>query len=96
LGGLRLLTFYELFLYPGFHPQTPQGGLSYLIFNYLLFLNIKTLPTFVLPSLTAEMEKFYIEVIRFKNYEIENDIDKVINKITELVNKRLESPPWGI
>jgi very-short-patch-repair endonuclease len=42
------------------------------------------------------MEKFYIEVIRFKNYQIEKDIDNVINKITELVKKRLESPPWGI
>ena len=45
---------------------------------------------------TAEMEKFYIEVIRFKNYEIEHDIDEVINKITERLKKRLESPPWGI
>lgn len=43
---------------------------------------------------TAEMEKFYIEVIRFKNSEIEEDIDKVVNKITELVKKRLENPIW--
>ena len=45
---------------------------------------------------TAEMEKFYIEVIRFKNEEIEHDIDEVIIRITERVKKRLESPPWGI
>ena len=45
---------------------------------------------------TAEMEKFYIEVIRFKNYEIEHDIDEVINKITERLKKRLESPPGGL
>ena len=45
---------------------------------------------------TAEMEKFYIEVIRFSNDEIEQDIDEVINRITERVKKRVESPPWGI
>jgi very-short-patch-repair endonuclease len=40
------------------------------------------------------MEEFYIEVIRFKNYEIEEELDDVINTITERVKKRLESPPW--
>ena len=45
---------------------------------------------------TAEMEQFYIEVIRFRNYEIEQDIENVINKITNRVTKRIKSPPWGI
>ncbi len=45
---------------------------------------------------SAEMERFGIKVIRFKNSEVENDIDKVINKIETTVNERLKSPPWGI
>ena len=45
---------------------------------------------------SAEMEKYYIETIRFKNYEVENDIEKVISQIENLVIARLKSPPWGI
>ena len=45
---------------------------------------------------SAEMEKFFIKIIRFTNYEVENKIDEVIEKITNIVNQRLKSPPWGI
>ena len=45
---------------------------------------------------SAEMEKFFIKIIRFINYEVENEIDEVIEKITNIVNQRLKSPPWGI
>jgi len=44
---------------------------------------------------SAEMEKFGIKTIRFKNWEVENDIDDVIIKIKNIVNKRLKSPPSG-
>jgi len=44
---------------------------------------------------SAEMEKFGIEVIRFKNSEVENNIDEVISRIETIVNKRLQSPPLG-
>jgi very-short-patch-repair endonuclease len=42
------------------------------------------------------MEKFFIKIISFTNYEVENKIDEVIEKITNIVNQRLKSPPWGI
>jgi very-short-patch-repair endonuclease len=48
---------------------------------------------------SAEMEKFDIEIIRFKNWEVENDIENVIIKIKTIVNERLKSPPlggWGV
>jgi very-short-patch-repair endonuclease len=47
-------------------------------------------------SRTAEMERYNIGVIRFKNSEIETDIKKVVKKIESTVNQLLESPPWGI
>jgi very-short-patch-repair endonuclease len=45
---------------------------------------------------SAEMEKFDIKIIRFKNYEVENEIENEITKIKNIVNERLKSPPWGI
>ncbi|HLP72649.1 MAG TPA: endonuclease domain-containing protein [Bacteroidales bacterium] len=45
---------------------------------------------------SAEMEKFGLEVIRFKNSEIENNIEDVVRKIENAVNVRMQSPPWGI
>jgi len=45
---------------------------------------------------TAEMEKFGIKMIRFKNYEVEKDIENVVEKIISKVNQLLKSPPWGI
>jgi very-short-patch-repair endonuclease len=45
---------------------------------------------------SAEMEKFGIVIIRFTNYEVENSIQNVINKIETIINDRLKSPPWGI
>ena len=45
---------------------------------------------------SAEMEMFLIKVIRFTNFEVENKIYEVIEKITNTVNQRLKSPPWGI
>jgi very-short-patch-repair endonuclease len=42
------------------------------------------------------MEIFFIKIIRFTKYEVENKIDEVIEKITNTVNQRLKSPPWGI
>jgi very-short-patch-repair endonuclease len=45
---------------------------------------------------SAEMEKFGIEVIRFTNYEVENSMEKVTDKIEMTVNERLKSHPWGI
>ena len=45
---------------------------------------------------SAEMERYFIKVIRFTNAEIEYNIDSVIKRITDEVNKRIKSPPWGI
>jgi very-short-patch-repair endonuclease len=45
---------------------------------------------------SAEMAKYFIKVIRFSNYEIDNNIEKVLKKIEFEVNSRLKSPPWGI
>jgi very-short-patch-repair endonuclease len=45
---------------------------------------------------SAEMEKFGIKVIRFTNFEVENNIGKVIKRIETIVKERIESPPCGI
>ena len=45
---------------------------------------------------SAEMERFFIKVIRFTNSEIENNIEEVIKKIENEINGRIESPPCGI
>jgi len=42
------------------------------------------------------MEKFFIKIIRFINYEVENEIDEVIESITNAVNQRLKSPLGGL
>ena len=39
---------------------------------------------------TAKMERFGIKVIRFRNDEVENNIEDVIQKIEEIVKCRLE------
>ena len=44
---------------------------------------------------SAEMENYGIKVIRFKNAEVENDIEKVIGKIEKIVNERLISSNTG-
>jgi len=43
----------------------------------------------------AEMEKFYIKTLRYTNYEVENDIEKVVSEIEKQVIERLKAPPWG-
>ncbi len=45
---------------------------------------------------SAEMEKYFIKVIRFTNSEIENNMENVIKKIETAIKERIESPPWGI
>jgi very-short-patch-repair endonuclease len=45
---------------------------------------------------SAEMEKWFIKVIRFSNSEVENKIDDVILKIENEIKSRIQSPPWGI
>ena len=45
---------------------------------------------------SAEMEKYFIKVIRFTNSEVENKIDYVINIIENEAKSRIQSPPWGI
>ena len=45
---------------------------------------------------SAEMEKYFIKVIRFTNSEVENNIEDVINVIENEVKCRIQSPPWGI
>lgn len=45
---------------------------------------------------TAEIEHFDIKVLRFKNSEVENNIEKVVKHIEKTIIHRLESPPWGI
>ena len=45
---------------------------------------------------SAEMEKYYIKVIRFTNSEVENKTDDVINIIENEARSRIQSPPWGI
>jgi len=44
----------------------------------------------------AEMNRFDIEVIRFKNREILSDIESALERIQKVVDKRIKSPPWGI
>ena len=39
------------------------------------------------------MEKFGIKVIRFTNFEVENNINKVIKRIEAIVNERIKSHP---
>jgi very-short-patch-repair endonuclease len=45
---------------------------------------------------SAEMERYFIKVIRFINSEIEKDIENVVKSIENEVSKRIKSPPWGI
>ena len=45
---------------------------------------------------SAKMERFGIKVIRFTNFEVENNIEKVIMRIETTVIERIKSPPWGI
>lgn len=45
---------------------------------------------------SAEMEKSGIKIIRFKNKDVEEGIEKVVTEIKSAVKKRLESPPRGI
>jgi len=45
---------------------------------------------------SAEMEKFYIKVIRFTNSEVENNIEEVLRRTENEVKCRIQSPPWGI
>jgi very-short-patch-repair endonuclease len=45
---------------------------------------------------TAEMEKYGITVIRFKNSEVENNIESVIKEIESTIKQLIISPPWGI
>lgn len=45
---------------------------------------------------TAELERFDIQVIRFKNEEIEKNIESVIKRIEATIKHRLKSPTWGI
>ena len=45
---------------------------------------------------SAEMQIFYIKIIRFTNSEVENNIEEVIRKTENEVKCRIQSPPWGI
>jgi very-short-patch-repair endonuclease len=45
---------------------------------------------------SAEMEKFGIKVVRFTNFEVENNIDKVIKSIEIIVNERINRPTCDI
>jgi very-short-patch-repair endonuclease len=45
---------------------------------------------------TAEMERYFIKVIRFTNSEIEDNIKNVVKIIESEVENRIKSPPWGI
>jgi very-short-patch-repair endonuclease len=45
---------------------------------------------------SAEMERYFIKVIRFTNSEVENNIEDVVKRIEDEVINRMESPPWGI
>jgi very-short-patch-repair endonuclease len=44
----------------------------------------------------AEIEKYNIKVIRFSNDQVINDIASVVNNISNAVQERILSPPWGI
>ncbi|OFY61439.1 MAG: hypothetical protein A2V64_12545 [Bacteroidetes bacterium RBG_13_43_22] len=45
---------------------------------------------------SAEMERYFIKVIRFTNSEVENNIKDVVKRIENEVISRIKSPPWGI
>jgi very-short-patch-repair endonuclease len=45
---------------------------------------------------SAEMERYFIKIIRFTNSEIENNIEDVVKKIDNEVGNRIKSPSWGI
>ena len=45
---------------------------------------------------SAEMEKYFIKVIRFKNSEVEKNIYDVVERIENEIKRRIQSPPWGI
>ncbi len=45
---------------------------------------------------SAEMEKYFIKVIRFTNSEVEKNIEDVVKRIENEVTSKMESPPWGI
>jgi very-short-patch-repair endonuclease len=45
---------------------------------------------------SAEMERYFIKVIRFTNSELEYNIEEVVKRIVDEVTSRMESPPWGI
>ena len=44
---------------------------------------------------SAEMEKYSIKVIRFKNSDVENNIENVVNQIENEVRKRILKSPLG-
>jgi len=45
---------------------------------------------------SAEMERYFIKVLRFSNIQVEENIDFVVGCIRNEVKGKLESPPWGI
>jgi very-short-patch-repair endonuclease len=45
---------------------------------------------------SAEMERYFIKVIRFTNSEVEYNIEDVVKRIENEVTGRMKSPPWGI
>lgn len=45
---------------------------------------------------SAEMERYFIKVIRFTNSEVEYNIENIVKRIENEVTSRMESPPWGI
>jgi very-short-patch-repair endonuclease len=45
---------------------------------------------------SAEMEKYFIKVIRFTNSVVENNMEEVIRRIEDEAKRRIKSPPWGI
>jgi very-short-patch-repair endonuclease len=44
----------------------------------------------------AEIEKFGIKIIRFKNDEVNSDIENILKKIETVIKGRIKRPPWGI
>lgn len=42
-----------------------------------------------------ELRELGLEIIRFKNEEIYDNLESVLDKITEVVKNRIENPPWG-
>ena len=45
---------------------------------------------------SAEMERYFIKVLRFKNSDIEENIENVVKSIENKVSARIKSPPWGL